>query len=118
MGPQAGAVDFCKYTKTLELKLCCRGSGLPEWWEWEAGAETPVLMGGMGKARSLGEVPHRQDASGQRSSLCSLCDPPPPFSFFPLSCSDDWAVVFMYNFMWGSRVFMVHKCTAPDPQVL
>lgn len=27
MGPPAGVVDFCKYTKTLELKLCF-------WSEW------------------------------------------------------------------------------------
>lgn len=43
---------------------------------------------------------------------------PLPIRFFlPLS-RDDQAVIFMYDFMWGSGMSTVQKCTALDPKAL
>ena len=58
MGTPAGAVDFCKYTKTLDLKPV-------------------ILMPGITPHTHTHTYTHRK-AGRQRSHLCSLSDSPPP----------------------------------------
>lgn len=69
--------------------------------------------GGMGndKARQLKAI-MPVDREGDCAHCVTLL---PRFSFLPPSYITDQTVTFLYNFMWGSGVSMIHKFTAPDP---